>query len=97
MENTTDNNLQNSAEMIKALKSENLSLREQIQDLESADSPGGQQAEYQESQTHFQTIFELSPRGNKVISSVLKIIQINPAMVALLGYESKEDIIGTRI
>jgi PAS domain S-box-containing protein len=52
---------------------------------------------YQESQTRFETVFESSSLGNKIITSDLKIQQVNPAMVELLGYESKEDIIGTRI
>jgi PAS domain S-box-containing protein len=52
---------------------------------------------YNESQTRFETIFESSSLGNKIITSDLKIQQVNPAMVALLGYERKEEIIGTRI
>lgn len=52
---------------------------------------------YEQSQSRFETIFEASSLGNKIISSDLKIIRVNPAMLALLGYEHKEDIIGTRI
>lgn len=52
---------------------------------------------YHESQSRFETIFEASRLGNKIISSDLKIRQVNPAMVALLGYEHKEDLLGTRI
>jgi PAS domain S-box-containing protein len=55
------------------------------------------EANYQESQVRFRTIFETSKLGNKVISSDLKILQVNAAMVGLLGYDHKEEIIGTRI
>jgi PAS domain S-box-containing protein len=52
---------------------------------------------YQESQVRFKTVFEMSRLGNKIISSDLKILQLNPAMVTLLGYESKEEIVGSVI
>src|SRR5471030_191910 len=45
----------------------------------------------------FETVFENSLVGNKIISSDLKIKQVNPALVRLLGYDTKEDLIGTRI
>jgi len=45
----------------------------------------------------FRTIFDNSRLANKIISPDLKILQINLAMVRLLGYDTKEDIIGTRI
>jgi PAS domain S-box-containing protein len=50
-----------------------------------------------ENQVRFQTVFEYSRLGNKIISSDLKIIQVNPALIALLGYDNKKEIIGTRI
>jgi PAS domain S-box-containing protein len=53
--------------------------------------------EYQESQTRFKTVFENSRLGNKIISSELKILQVNPAMVELLGYTTKDEIIGSKI
>lgn len=53
--------------------------------------------EYKESHTRFETVFENSKLGNKIISADLKILQVNPAMVTLLGYESKEEIIGKEI
>ncbi|GAA4098814.1 PAS domain-containing protein [Mucilaginibacter panaciglaebae] len=53
--------------------------------------------EHHECQVRFSTVFELSRLGNKIISSDLKILEVNPAMVALLGYDNKEEIIGTRI
>lgn len=86
---------------IDALTKETDSLKKEIQELKSDRNSvrisHQVQDDYQESQIRFRTIFETSKLGNKVISSDLKILQINPAMVALLGYEHKEDIIGSRI
>ena len=50
-----------------------------------------------EDQERFRTIFEYSRLANKVISPDLKILQVNMALVKLLGYDVKEDIIGSRI
>jgi PAS domain S-box-containing protein len=52
---------------------------------------------YEETQNRFTTVFENSRLGNKIIDSDLKILQVNQSLVTLLGYEHKEDIIGTRI
>jgi PAS domain S-box-containing protein len=52
---------------------------------------------YTDHSERFRTIFEYSRLANKVISAELEIIQVNAALVKLLGYETKEDIIGTRI
>jgi PAS domain S-box-containing protein len=52
---------------------------------------------FQESQSRFRTVFEASRLGNKIIASDLKILQINAAMVKLLGYSAKEEIIGKAI
>jgi len=68
-----------------------LKSKEQLADCLSSDR------EYQESQVRFRTVFEASRLGNKIISPELKILQVNPAMVALLGYDTKEEIIGTVI
>jgi PAS domain S-box-containing protein len=86
---------------IEALKTENERLKKEIEELES-DKKGvrishQEQEDYHESQIRFRTIFETSKLGNKVISSDLKIIQVNQAIVTLLGFDSKEEIIGTRI
>ncbi len=88
-----NNNTDDLQEIISSLKSENSSLRKEIQQLQSAKNPEEGQLAYEESQMRFRTIFELSTLGNKVISSNLEIIQVNPAMVSLLGYTSKEEII----
>jgi PAS domain S-box-containing protein len=96
--------MENIAELkrkIENLEGENGSLRRKIQQMESDEKllhlSHEEQADYQESQIRFRTIFETSRLGKKIISADLKILQVNPALVALLGYERKEDIIGTRI
>lgn len=68
------------------LKSQGISIRADLAD----------ELKYQESQIQFRTVFETSMLANKIISSDLKIININQAMVDLLGY-SKEELIGSRI
>jgi PAS domain S-box-containing protein len=52
---------------------------------------------YHETQNRFSTIFELSRLGNKIIDQDLKILQVNQSLVTLLGYENKEELIGTKI
>lgn len=49
---------------------------------------------YHESQIRFRTIFEASRLGNKIVNADLKILQVNKAIVDLLGFESKEELIG---
>jgi PAS domain S-box-containing protein len=86
---------------IAYLNDENARLKVEIQTLKQDRNTvrisHEEEAEYQESQVRFRTIFETSKLGNKVISSDLKILQINAAMVGLLGYDHKDEIIGTRI
>src|SRR5476651_1267569 len=79
---------------IAALKAENLFLRSAVS---VEDSSSRELLMYQESQIRFRTVFEYSRLGNKIISSDLKIIQVNQALVTLLGYSNKEEIIGTQI
>lgn len=50
-----------------------------------------------ESDERFRTVFEESPVGNKIIDKDLNILQINMAMVKLLGYDTKEELVGTKI
>ncbi|MBC7914506.1 MAG: PAS domain S-box protein, partial [Pyrinomonadaceae bacterium] len=78
---------------VEALKKENMQLRAKLSG--QIGSPEG--SEFRDSQERFRTVFESSMLGNKIISPELKILQTNPVMVELLGYNSKEDIIGTRI
>jgi PAS domain S-box-containing protein len=56
-----------------------------------------QQLKASDHQDRFRNIFEYSRLANKVITSDFKILQVNPALVTLLGYTTKDDIIGTRI
>lgn len=45
----------------------------------------------------FRVIFESSQLSNKIITPDLEIIKVNQAMVDLLGYSNKEEILGTKI
>ena len=67
------------------------SLQNEIAELKK------QNQEYKESHERFETVFENSKLGNKIISADLKILQVNQAMVTLLGYDHKEEIIGSNI
>jgi PAS domain S-box-containing protein len=82
--------LQNEIEALrrenKILKSQGNSARADLED----------ELKFQETQIQFRTVFETSLLANKIISSDLKIIKINQAMVDLLGY-SAEELMGTRI
>lgn len=73
-------------ETIATLRKENAALKLENQQLTVTDHS-----------ERFRTIFEYSRLANKIISSDLKILQVNPALVKLLGYDLKEDIIGTHI
>ena len=68
------------------LQKENAALRQELLELKTSHHS-----------ERFRTIFEYSKLANKIISSDLEIIEVNSALVELLGYDGKEDIIGTRI
>ena len=78
---------------IAALEQENIELRAAAADTERE----AKAAAYQESRTIFETIFESSRLGNKIINSDLTIIEANMAMITLLGYAAKSDLIGKKI
>lgn len=87
-------------EDITALKNTIEELRRENESLKSEASQAAiltSDQRYQESQVRFRTVFEESTLGNKIISSDLKILQVNPAMVSLLGLDSKDEIIGSVI
>jgi PAS domain S-box-containing protein len=52
---------------------------------------------FRESEGRFKAVFEASRLGNKIIGPDLLILQVNAALVELLGYSSKDEIIGTAI
>ena len=85
------------SDIIASLREENELLKNRVRSLEETNVSDTDGSKYQNSQTRFKTIFEHSRLGNKVITSDLKIIQVNAAMVKLLGYKNKEDIIGKQI
>jgi PAS domain S-box-containing protein len=69
---------------IESLRNENAALKQLHQVVE-------------EGQLRFKTVFENSSLGNKILNLDLEILQVNKAMVDLLGYDSKQDIIGSKI
>jgi PAS domain S-box-containing protein len=81
--------------MDQSLPAEILALQKENQELK--DNFKNYQVNLSESQVRFKTVFESSLLGNKIISSDLKIIEVNQALVALMGYDSKEDLIGYQI
>jgi len=52
---------------------------------------------YKETQDSFKAIFEKSPFGSQVLTQSLLILRVNQALVNLLGYKVKDEIIGTSI
>ncbi|MEJ6980606.1 PAS domain-containing sensor histidine kinase [Pedobacter sp. P351] len=82
---------------LDSLKTEIAELKKENESLKASAVQSKEQHDYNESQDRFKTVFECSRLGNKIISSDLVIIQVNPAMVEMLGYDRKEEIIGTQI
>jgi PAS domain S-box-containing protein len=95
--------LEDASRLTDSLKLENEALKEELRRIQSITSSkcSGKNGEPHNNNEYrddrFETVFESSCLGNKIISSDLKILQVNPALVALLGYDSKDDIIGTCI
>ena len=77
------------------LELENAALKKELQLLKASSLQ--YQEDFHESHTWFKKVFHSSLLGNKIISSDLKILQANQALADLLGYDSPEEIIGTRI
>lgn len=88
-------------ESIESLQKHIESLNQQINSLKadrkSSRIANEHKAKYEESQIRFRTVFETSRLGNKIITPDLKILQVNSALVTLLGYDHKDEIIGTKI
>ncbi len=96
--------MQDSNEQVRQLAAENKALQGEIASLRSAQQSAtetlqarlaGEKAN-QESQQRFQTIFEQSKLGNKIIAPDLCILKVNQALVTMLGY-GKAELEGTRI
>jgi len=68
------------------LEKENVALKQELHQLKTSGHP-----------ERFRTIFDYSRLANKIISPDLEIMEVNTALVRLLGYSAKEDIIGTHI
>jgi PAS domain S-box-containing protein len=75
----------------KSLKKEIESLKLQVEELRTQLSGNEQQ------ENLYRIIFESSQLSNKIITRDLEISKVNPALVTLLGYDDKDEIIGTKI
>ncbi len=49
------------------------------------------------SQIRYRTVFEKSLSGNKIITPDLKILQVNQALLDILGFDHKDELIGRHI
>jgi PAS domain S-box-containing protein len=85
---------------IEALRKQNelqaLEINRLKQSNDSSINKDGKQLD-QESQVRFRTIFECSRLANKIIASDFSILEVNQALLDLLGYATKEELIGTKI
>ncbi|SNC77693.1 two-component system, OmpR family, sensor histidine kinase VicK [Hymenobacter gelipurpurascens] len=77
-----------------ALRDEVRQLREQ---LATKAAGSVQKDRYEQSQARFRTVFENAPLGQKIITPDLTIRQVNQAVVAMLGFNSPEDLLGRKI
>ncbi|WP_295711865.1 PAS domain-containing sensor histidine kinase [Mucilaginibacter sp.] len=88
-------------ETIENLNKEIFALKKENQQLkfagELANIRNDKQLAFQVSQLRFRTVFKSSRLANKIIGPDLKILEVNPALLALLGYDREEEIEGTRI
>ncbi len=97
-------NQQDSGEQFRQLQAENEALQAEIASFRSAHRATMEKLEarlaveqaFKQSQQRFQTIFEQSRLGNKIITPDLRIIKVNQALADMLGY-SKTEQEATRI
>jgi PAS domain S-box-containing protein len=83
---------------VMALQKENLDLkRSQRQEIDQRDISDAANEMLRLGQLRYRTVFENSLLGNKIISSDLKILQVNQTLVGMLGCANKEELIGRRI
>ncbi|MFD1875029.1 PAS domain-containing sensor histidine kinase [Hymenobacter bucti] len=81
-------------EELDALRLENQQLRA---DQAAQANQQAKEDKYEQSQVRFRTVFDHSPLGNKIIDSDLVIKQVNPAVLAMLGFEKAEELVGRKI
>jgi two-component system sensor histidine kinase VicK len=89
----TNNDKKQLSKTVK-LKGENQDLKEDKKvdkvAIEKLEEEIDIRKEYEESQQRFETIFYQSKQGNKIISSDLRILQVNKVLPKMLGYTQKE-------
>lgn len=87
-------------EIVSQLELKNKELQEENDQLRASLQHNKEdmaiEEKHKQSETRFRTVFEQSFLGNKIISSDLRIRQINSALVTLLGY-NKEDLLGKSV
>ena len=77
-------------EIIRQLRLENAEAKAKLEQQQVIEK------RFEESQSRFEAIFNQSMLGNKIINPDLKIIQVNAALLQMLGY-TEEELIGTKI
>ena len=84
-----------------ALQAESEALRAELRQLRQRLTAAAEAPEalsrYEQSQVRFRTVFDNAPLGQKIITPDLTIRQVNHAVVAMLGYEHREQLIGRKI
>jgi two-component system sensor histidine kinase VicK len=84
-----------------SLEIENQALRAELQRLHQGHTTTENNqilvARHEQAQTRFRTVFEHSPLGQKIIDSDLTIRQVNPAVVAMLGFTHTAELVGRKI
>jgi two-component system sensor histidine kinase VicK len=85
----------------ESLAAENQALHEQIRDLRAQQAAATEHQagheRYEQSQARFRTVFENSPLGNKIIDADLLIRQVNPSVIAMLGFTRADELLGHKI
>jgi two-component system, OmpR family, sensor histidine kinase VicK len=82
----------------KRLKEENEEYKKVLQNFNKVEEEQRLFKErYKQSQVRFRTIFEQSKLGNKILNGDLDILEANEAMISMLGYSSKKDILNRKI
>lgn len=83
---------------IEALQAENLELKTRFrEEHDRRDIFEAASGQLQQAQLRYRTVFENSQLGNKIIGPDLKILQVNPALVRMLGFDRKTDLVGHHI
>ena len=90
--------IQQLEQKIRELQAENLDLKQDHRvDSDRRDILEAASEQVRQGQLRYRTIFENSLLSNKIVNSELQILQVNDALVKLLGFDSKDDLMGHHI